>query len=196
MSTPIAIKTATPEDASAIAHIQIAGWRAAYQDIVPDSHLNSLSASDKTAFWQRILIDPVKAKDILVARSDDNNNNNDSSDQTVSQVLGFVSFGSAGDRPGPGSDVAKLSVEASRRGELRAIYVDPRHLSEGVGRCLWTAAQARMVELGYSTVVVWVFAGNERAIRFYRKAGFSENQTGQTEVGGVTVATIQLAKTL
>lgn len=194
MLTPIAIKTATPEDASAIAHIQIAGWRAAYQDIVPESHLNSLSASDKTAFWRRILIDPVKAKDILVARSDDNNDkHNDSSGQTVSQILGFVSFGSAGDRPGPGGSDAKLSAG---RGELRAIYVDPRHLSEGVGGCLWTAAQARMVELGYSTVVVWVFAGNERAIRFYRKAGFTESQTGQTEVGGVTVVTIQLAKTL
>lgn len=196
MLTPIAIKTAAPEDASAIAHIQIAGWRAAYQGIVPEPHLNSLSASDKTAFWRRILIDPVKAKDILLARSDDNNNNNDSSGQTVSQILGFVSFGSAGYRPGPGGSDAKLSPEASRRGELRAIYVDPRHLSEGVGRCLWTAAQAKMVELGYSTVVVWVFAGNERAIRFDHKAGFTESQTGQTEVGGVTVATIQLATIL
>ena len=192
MSSPIAIKTATYDDASSIAHVQIAGWRAAYQGIVPGSHLNNLSVSDKTAFWQSILIDPVQAEGVLVARRRDDDN---SSDQSGPQILGFVTFGRADDAPAPGSD-AETTMKASRKGELRAIYVDPQHFSEGVGRCLWAAAQAKMMGLGYSTVVVWVFAGNARAIRFYHKAGFSESQTGQTQVGGVKVITVQLSKTL
>jgi ribosomal protein S18 acetylase RimI-like enzyme len=194
MSTPITIKTVTYQDASPIAHIQIAGWRASYQGIIPESHLNNLSVSDKTSFWQSILIDPVKAKEILVAQRDDNSCSSNDQSKTAPQIMGFVSFGSADGSPA-GRD-AETTTEASRRGELRAIYVDPRHLSEGVGRDLWMAAQEKMVKLGYSTVVVSVFAGNERAIRFYHKAGFTESQTGQTTVGGATVGTIQLSKTL
>jgi ribosomal protein S18 acetylase RimI-like enzyme len=191
MSPPISIKTATYQDALSIAHIQIAGWHASYQNIIPESHLRTLSVSDKTAFWQSILIDPVKAKEILVALRDEISSS-DEQTKTVPQVLGFVSFGSADDPPGPRNE----AMEASRKGELRAIYVDPRHLSEGVGRGLWLAAKEKMVNIGFSTAVVSVFAGNERATRFYHKAGFTESQTGQTMVGGETVGTIQLSKTL
>ncbi|KAM0708087.1 hypothetical protein Q7P35_004736 [Cladosporium inversicolor] len=191
MSISITIKSATYQDADSIAQIQIAGWRASYQGIIPESHLNNLSVSDKAAFWQSILIDPAEAENILAARRD----HNSSSDQTGPQILGFVTFGSADDAPGLGSNAEK-GIEVSRRGELRAIYVDPKHLSEGVGRSLWTAAQKRLVELGYSEVVVSVFAGNERAGRFYHKAGFAESQTGQTVVGGAKAATLQLIKTL
>ena len=126
-----------------------------------------------------------------MARRRDHN----SSDQSGPQVLGFITFGSADNSPAPEDDVETM-VEASRKGELRAIYVDPQHSSEGVGRCLWLAAREKMVEQGYFTVVVWVFAGNDQAISFYHKAGFTESQTGQTQVGGATVATIQLSKTL
>ena len=193
MSTPLTIKTATYQDASSIAHIQIAGWRASYQNIVPEPHLKTLSASAKTAFWQSILIDPVQAEEVLVAQR--RHDENSSSDQSGPQILGFATFGSADDPSALESD-AEATVKEARKGELRAIYVDPQHFSEGVGRCLWLAAREKMVERGHSTVVVWVYAGNDRAMRFYRKAGFTESQTGQTEVGGATVVTIQLSKTL
>jgi RimJ/RimL family protein N-acetyltransferase len=48
----------------------------------------------------------------------------------------------------------------------------------------------------YSTVVVSMFAANDRAIRFYHKAGFTKCQDGQTEIGGTVVPTLQLIKTL
>jgi len=189
MSPPITIQTATPQDASPIAHIQIAGWRASYQNIIPEPHLKNLSVSDKTAFWQRILIDPVEAENILVARRRQDDTSPSDQNTAPAQILGFVTFGSADESPGStGSD--------ARKGELRAIYVDLQHLSEGVGRCLWAAAQKKLVELGYSEVVVWVFAGNGRAERFYHKAGFTDSQTGQTTVGGVKVGTLQLRKRL
>jgi ribosomal protein S18 acetylase RimI-like enzyme len=192
MSPPtIEIRTATYQDASPIAHIQIAGWRASYQNIIPESHLENLSVSDKTAFWQSILIDPVQAENILVARRRDDDTSSSDQKTAPAQILGFVTFGSADD-DSPGS----TGSDPPRKGELRAIYVDPQHLSEGVGRSLWAAAQKKLVELGYSEVVVWVFAGNERAERFYHKAGFTDNQTGTTTVGGKTVGTLQLRKTL
>ena len=87
-------------------------------------------------------------------------------------------------------------MKVLRRGERRAIYVDMQNWSEGVGRSLWVAAQAEMIKLRYSELIVWVFAGNERAIRFYHKAGFTESQIGQTEVGDAKVTAIQLTKTL
>jgi ribosomal protein S18 acetylase RimI-like enzyme len=189
MVASINVRTATFEDAGAIGNIQTTSWRATYQGIVPDSFLASLSAIDKVAFWQRILTnaDPAKAGDILVARKDD------PSDQTVSQTLGFISFGSADDAS---ENDTTTATELSKQGELRAIYVDPQHLSEGVGRCLWMAAEERMIDMRYSTVVVSVFAANDRAIRFYHKAGFTKCQDGQTEIGGTVVPTLQLIKTL
>ena len=51
MSTPITIKTATYQDAPSIAHIQVAGWRASYQGIVPEPHVETPSLSAKPAFW-------------------------------------------------------------------------------------------------------------------------------------------------
>ena len=187
MWTSIDVKFATPGDAEAIGHIQVASWRAAYQDIVPESYLNSLTANDKIPHWQRILADPMTAASILIARGDGSPN------PTGSQVLGFLSFGSADDQSEGDEGTTK---EISRQAELRAIYIAPQHFSKGVGQCLWAAAQQKLTDANYSTVVVWVFAGNERAIRFYRSAGFTKSQAGETEIGGTTVTTLQLIKTL
>ena len=47
------VRPATPNDASAIAHIHVATWRAAYRGLIPDSVLDALDVSRSAAFWSK-----------------------------------------------------------------------------------------------------------------------------------------------
>ena len=48
-------RPAVPEDAGAIARVQVSAWRAAYVGIVPQATLDALSVPERTARWERIL---------------------------------------------------------------------------------------------------------------------------------------------
>lgn len=74
------------------------------------------------------------------------------------RIAGFVGVGASRD---PDAD-----------GELYVIYVDPAHWRTGIGRELIRAGEARMRELGYHRVVLWVLDENPRARRFYEAAGW------------------------
>ena len=86
------------------------------------------------------------------------------------QVVGFISFGACRDAGVPGS-VA----------EIWALYVLPDQWSRGVGRRLWLHARERLLQLGYESVTLWLFAENARAIHFYCTAGFVLDPVGTQE---------------
>lgn len=46
----------------------------------------------------------------------------------------------------------------------------------------------------FKTVVVRVFASNQRAIRFYRAAGFDGDESGILEIGGKKLEILKLRK--
>jgi ribosomal protein S18 acetylase RimI-like enzyme len=186
MSTTINIRTANTSDAEAIGEINVKGWRTGYKDILPQSHLDDLSINDRVARWQRTLSHPVETTNILVAEEHTSNVPH------TTRVLGFISFGET--MPSP-SDEA-LIHDGTRTGELRAIYVDPQAWSSGVGQLLWKAAQQRLIDAGCTSVQVEMFARNERAIRFYRAAGFANDVAGLDEGGGLSVETVQMTKAL
>ncbi|HZT17203.1 MAG TPA: GNAT family N-acetyltransferase [Gaiellaceae bacterium] len=56
-------------------------------------------------------------------------------------------------------------------GELHGLYVDPELIGAGVGRALFEHAVDDLRARGARSVAVWHFAGNERAARFYERAG-------------------------
>jgi len=57
-------------------------------------------------------------------------------------------------------------------GEVHGLYLEPGLIGTGLGRRLFAHAVA---DLGrrHDPIVVWHFAGNERAGRFYERAGFA-----------------------
>ncbi|THY10039.1 hypothetical protein D6D01_09438 [Aureobasidium pullulans] len=187
MSTTINVRVATTLDAETIAYIHVTAWQAAYVNIVPQAYLDALTVNDKITMWKRILSDPVKASNILVAE-----HNDPKGTAKDTHLLGFASFGDA-DEFASNED---LRYDGAKSGELRAIYVDPRAWSKGAGQCLWRATQQRFTEAKVTIVVVSTFAKNERAIRFYQAAGFAKSDAGNTEIGGSTVKTVRLTKTL
>ncbi|MFZ0322594.1 MAG: GNAT family N-acetyltransferase, partial [Actinomycetes bacterium] len=47
------MRDAVVEDARAVAEIKVAGWRAAYQGLLPDSALDALDVGELTVDWAR-----------------------------------------------------------------------------------------------------------------------------------------------
>jgi GNAT superfamily N-acetyltransferase len=67
-----------------------------------------------------------------------------------------------------------------RCGHLFSLYVDPDVSGKGVGRRLLAHVVAQLAAAGFATATLWVFAANERALRFYRAAGWKP--TGEERV--------------
>jgi N-acetylglutamate synthase-like GNAT family acetyltransferase len=86
-----------------------------------------------------------------------------------STVVGFVGVG-------PGRD----SAAAAQAGELYAIYLRPDQWGRGIGAQLHSATIQRLSTLGLTQVTLWVLEGNERAIGFYHRNGWSPMTRGES----------------
>jgi len=101
-------------------------------------------------------------------------------------VVGFVSVGAPDDK-----------ALAADVGELYAIYVQPNAWDIGAGRALMSSAVHALRELGYAGAVLWVLGSNERARRFYERAGWStDGATKVEERPGVALHEVRYARRL
>ncbi len=138
------IRTATPDDAEAVAHAYVETWRDAYPGMLPDKVLIGLSEPRFSAFWQR----QIKAANDCVIVVDDPH-------------AGIVGFGSAG-----GARDASLG----HGGEVYTLYLLPDWRNRGLGRALLGALFEALVARGYSSALVWVLADNPSRY-FYETMG-------------------------
>jgi ribosomal protein S18 acetylase RimI-like enzyme len=148
----IAVRAATSADASAIATVHVGSWQAAYRGLMPDDHLDSLDIGVRAERWRRWIDSGLGT--VFVARVDDD-------------VVGFAASLASRD-------------DDSECGEVSAIYLLPDAWDQRVGRALMDATLVQLAEQGFDEVTLWVLEGNERAIRFYERAGFSPD--GSTKV--------------
>jgi len=154
-------------DARRIAQIHVHTWQVAYPGIVPAEYLAALSVERYETMWSDNII--KRTPELLVAHEGDG-------------VLGWVAFGHSRDE-GAESNVA----------EIWAIYVDSPQWSKGVGRALWSRAQASLQEKGFVSVGLWAFPENLRAARFYSSLGF-EVEAGsakQLVLGGASLTEVR-----
>ncbi len=133
-------------DARAVAEIHVNAWRAAYASVLSADHLASLSVEAREAMWRQCIA--AGEPELLVAKRH-------------GAVVGWLSFGASRGEAVPQSEA-----------EVWALYVAPASWSTGAGRQLWLRARELMRDHGFTTCSLWVFPQNERAIRFYRAAGF------------------------
>lgn len=143
------VRRALAQDAGAIASIHVDAWQAAYRGHVEDEVLDGLSKRAREQTWRERLQDGGGALQVFAATRD-------------GHVRGFAA-----------TTPAEEGDPARRVGELGAIYVDPACWSSGVGRALLDRAIAHLAELGNEEALLWVLTGNERARRFYERAGWS-----------------------
>jgi ribosomal protein S18 acetylase RimI-like enzyme len=165
------IQAATSEDCRAVAEVHVDSWQLAYRGILPEHYLASLSVAEREAMWRQVV--ERQPPPLLVARS-------------AGQIVGFVAFGASRDEDAP-----------SDRAEIWAIYVKASSWSSGAGRLLlWLEALRRIVAEGYKSVSLWVIAGNERAVRFYERAGFVVEAESRKsfELGGVTLQELRYVR--
>jgi len=153
------IREATVEDAWAIATVHVCSWQAVYRGLLPDEMLDGLSVADRQRRWAEVLSQSVPRRATLVFCREE-------------RVLGFASVGP---QRADGAD--------PEAGELYAIYLDPGHWRRGLGARLYAAALERLRSDGFGHAVLWVLVGNERAIGFYRQAGWTPDGGQQTETG-------------
>ena len=103
---------------------------------------------------------------ILIAKADGN-------------VIGFCGYGQCRDE------------DVQDAGEIFAIYVLQEYQGRGIGSALM---QAALDQLAYDRIVLWVLQGNEKAIRFYQKCGFSFDGCGKDIMLGSAVREVRMRK--
>ena len=69
--------------------------------------------------------------------------------------------------------------------ELRCIHSLPDNWRRGYGSRMMERVLTDVKAAGYETIVLWVFARNERAIRFYEAHGFTASGKKQDAFGTV-----------
>ena len=143
------IRAATVDDARAIAEVHVASWRDTYRGLLPDAYLDRLSVDEREAQRRELIEDGSGTWGTLVADAD-------------GRVIGFAAYGPSRDDDAP-----------SGTGEVPAIYLAPDAVGTGVGRELFEQTMAALRAAGYTRATLWVLEANERARRFYERAGWA-----------------------
>ncbi len=153
------IRRATMDDAQALARVHVDAWRSAYRGLVPDGHLANLSYARSAERFIRSIAEG--AEETYVA-------------EEVGEVVGFLALWTCRDADDP--------QEAT--GEICCIYLAPAHWRKGFGTQLCRFAEKTLRAQGASVIVLWVFAGNSNARRFYEAMGYrSDGASKVLEVG-------------
>jgi GNAT superfamily N-acetyltransferase len=151
LAGPVALRLATADDARAIAEVHVSSWRWAYRGHLPESTLEGLDVSELEGQWRSVLEEPGRI--VLVATDRDD-------------VVGFA-HAAATDDEDSGEDI----------GQLYSLYLLQRVVGAGLGRALLERATEEMLDAGFAAARLWVLESNERARRFYERAGWSWDGT-------------------
>jgi GNAT superfamily N-acetyltransferase len=164
------VRAATAADADAIGRIQVETWTTAYAGLLPSETIEAFDVAERQAMWREGLSRaPRPGSATFVALVDD-------------EIVGFATVGASHSEEGTG--------------ELYAIYVHPARWGVGAGRALIMRAEASLRDSGFSKALLWVIAGNDRAERFYRAAGWEQDGDKVDDFQGATVMELRYRKQL
>lgn len=149
------IRPARPEDAAAMAQVNVQSWRETYRGLMPDARLDDpgfLTARER--FWTMALTDErYRENRVAVAERD-------------GTVIGIAMSG------------PPLDDDATWTRQLYVLYVLAAEHGTGAGPALMEA-----VVDPQQSVALWVADPNPRAQAFYRKHGFVSDGATQTDHG-------------
>ncbi len=179
----VAIRSALSADAAQMAAVMRDSWFAAYDGIIAPAIIDQATAPDggarirqsfRTRPWQRMIA--------AVARGPT------PADDTAG-IVGYASFGPERDVLGtPWPHPLTPAGSDGQVAELYALYVHPVWWSTGTGRALMDQVLAKSRVTGYGAITLWVLEANDRARRFYQRAGFAPDGARHVldDLGGVT----------
>jgi GNAT superfamily N-acetyltransferase len=153
------IRRATLADAAAIARVHVTSWQESYRGIVPDTVLDHLSVDARLAQWRTSLSDPKDEYHRAYVG------------EVGGEVCGFASYG------------YERESDPHYRGELFAIYIMKSAHGKGLGRGLLSAVARGLLDLGFSSMLVWVLEENP-ARGFYEHLGGMYVREKPIEIAG------------
>jgi ribosomal protein S18 acetylase RimI-like enzyme len=153
------IRPATVDDADRLAEVQVASYLDTYVGIMPDSVIARVQPGRYAPRWREQLGDPTRADEdwVWVGEVD-------------GIVQGYVLTQPASDQfrpPPPGA------------GEVESLYLHPAAIGRGLGRALLEHGVRDLRARGFEPLVLWAFDANARARRFYERAGWQLDVTGE-----------------
>lgn len=156
-ATMTEVRAAAPEDAYAVARVQVRSWQWAYRGLIAQSYLDSLEPETWAVRYAFGRIGIGLPSTVVAVDG--------------STICGLATTGLCRD-----DDLPNF-------GELMALYVDPAHAGTGVGRLLIAAARERLRAVS-TQAALWVLDGNIRARRFYDRDGWSADGTRRARTYG------------
>lgn len=161
----IEIRRARPTDASAIAAVHDAAWRAAYRGLIPGVELERMVERRGPRWWDAAIRRGSRLSVLLVG--DD--------------LAGYVNYG--------GNRAKSLPFG----GEVYEIYLDPLYQGLGFGQRLFSAARRDLALARLDGLVVWALAENDNAVGFYRAMGGQPVASSTEQFGAKTLDKIAFA---
>jgi GNAT superfamily N-acetyltransferase len=146
----VRVRPGRPQDARAIAAIHVRSWRATYAGTLSPAALERLDIDRRAALWRRRLATPPPGQATLVA-------------EVAGRPAGFLLLG-----PTPDAD-----HDPTTTGHVLSVHVAPDVTGQGVGRALLEAAVQTLADTGHQDATLWVVVDNQRARRFYQRAGWT-----------------------
>ena len=181
MPDALTIRPATPNDAQAVARIRVQGWRFAYQGLISQDYLDSLSVAEDTermrGYLSQLPQNSLPSRSASVQGSSDGEKRSFMLAVRGDAVLGFCRFSAAPNK----IDRAERAVPGgTMNGRLHSLYIDPDSLGQSIGHTLMNHALSTFAAWGCERATLWVLEGNSRAISFYERQGW--RCTGATKV--------------
>jgi GNAT superfamily N-acetyltransferase len=140
-------------DAQQIARTMNDSWRVGYHGLLSDGILDLLDDARGTTQWVQWLRDGYENAGVRAEVR--------VTTDAARQVVGVSAFGADRDLPND-----------ANRGELWTLYVAPLHWGRGYGYALLRDAEEALAARGRRDLALWVLEGNDRARRFYERAGW------------------------
>ena len=181
MPDALTIRPATPNDAQAVARIRVQGWRFAYQGLISQDYLDSLSIAEDTermrGYLSQLPQNSPPSRSASVQGSSDGEKQSFMLAVRGDAVLGFCRFSAA---PNKTNRAERAVPGGTLNGRLHSLYIDPETLGQSIGHTLMSHALSTFAAWGCERATLWVLEGNSRAISFYERQGW--RRTGTTKV--------------
>lgn len=139
------VRPATTNDLEAIARVLVDTWRTTFRGLLSDEFLNGMSYAAQQERHRRTMAKPETAYFVATC-------------EQTGEVIGFVNGG------------PNRHSEYPCAAELYAIYVRKEFQRRGIGKRLFRALADTLLQSGFTSMLVWVLAGNPNR-DFYERLG-------------------------